>query len=195
MPGLWHAHGAHDEGDGRLGTLDMPGVREASELEGGVMAVDRETLRKFRLPSICSYCHGENILLRRTVSGSGINMFFWMCVECQSHAKQDDIWIPHAVISYWIGQGRFKTPEDIPVHVEYASKRRCAICRRYGAEYHHWAPQSMAKFFGDDWAKWPGEYLCKEHHDLWHEIVTPHLHGRRSTKRAKEVMAWAQEQT
>jgi DNA-directed RNA polymerase subunit RPC12/RpoP len=48
---------------------------------------------------------------------------------------------------------------------------RCARCGARGAEEHHWAPHSMF----DDSAAWPTDYLCRDCHARWHQIVTPGL--------------------
>jgi 5-methylcytosine-specific restriction endonuclease McrA len=56
---------------------------------------------------------------------------------------------------------------------------QCVVCGNYGAELHHFAPQSLARNFGDNWPKWPTAYLCRPCHDLWHSTVTPHMFGVR----------------
>lgn len=146
-------------------------------------------------PRPCDYCGDDRVSLRRTIAGNGSIMYFWYCAECRWHARKTDQWVGHAVIAEMVGVGLYDSPEDIPIHVDYKSEFRCEICGRHGAEYHHWAPRSMARFFGDDWVRWPGAYLCKAHHDLWHEVVTPYLHGRRSKPRAQEVVAWVEGRT
>lgn len=170
-----------------MGALGLPAMRPQPELEGGVMAVDKATMRRARRRD-CEYCGCDRVVLRRTVASNGANMYFWLCAECQDHARRKNQWLSHAVINTWVELGKFDSPEDIPIHVEYQSSRRCEVCGRAGAEYHHWAPKSLAKYFGDDWHEWPGSFLCKTHHDMWHEIVTPLMHGRRGTERAQQVL-------
>ncbi len=150
------------------------------------MAVTAEQLQNAE-PRPCDYCGDERVLLRRTISGSGIAMYFWLCAECQGHARRQNQWISHEVIGEWVRRGRLESPEAVPIFTDYASTRTCTVCGRTGAEYHHWAPRSMAAEFGDDWALWPGDYLCKAHHDLWHEVVTPDMPGRGNQERGKAV--------
>lgn len=54
------------------------------------------------------------------------------------------------------------------------SSRQCAYigCNEIAVEYNHWGPRYL---FPDDYENWPGDYLCPEHHLLWHRIVTPDM--------------------
>jgi len=64
----------------------------------------------------------------------------------------------------------------------------CAVegCGSRATQLHHWAPQTLEDWFGEEWAKWPTSWLCREkHHPLWHRVVTPEL---TSPKTVGEVM-------
>lgn len=126
-------------------------------------------------PRDCEYCRCDRVVLRRIVSSSGTVMYFWLCAECQDHARKSNQWIPHTVIETWVNRGRLDSPEEVPIFADYKGETRCVVCDRSGAEWHHWAPQSMAEAFGEEWKKWPGAYLCRQHHEQWHRIVTPDL--------------------
>ena len=41
-------------------------------------------------------------------------------------------------------------------------------CENVGVEHHHYAP---AHLFPEDSNNWPAGYLCRFHHDLWHEVT------------------------
>lgn len=69
-----------------------------------------------------------------------------------------------------------------------AAGELCAVegCGSRATQLHHWAPQSLEEWFGDEWSKWPTSWLCRDkHHPLWHQVVTPDLTG---PKRIGEVM-------
>jgi hypothetical protein len=41
-----------------------------------------------------------------------------------------------------------------------------------GVEWHHFGPVHL---FHDEADNWPGAYLCRMHHALWHSLVTPNM--------------------
>ena len=127
-------------------------------------------------------------MLRRKYASNGSERFFWYCPNCNRHANQRHYWISHKTIKRWQGEGRLPDNlEQIPVIADYRENVSCVVCGRPGAEYHHFAPQSLADFFGDDWHLWPTAYLCRKHHDQWHDIVTFYLPGRRDHDLAQRV--------
>ena len=122
----------------------------------------------------CDRC-GTLAVLRANIIGNGTRQYFWWCKRCKritpqaTYLKHDDV---KAVCAHF-----GKDISEIPVLNNYAkdNRIRCAVCGAVGAEYHHWAPQSMREAFGLEWPQWPTAYLCKAHHDQWHKIVTPQL--------------------
>lgn len=53
--------------------------------------------------------------------------------------------------------------------------RVCAVCGKRETEEHHFMPRSIAASFGLDADAWPKAWLCREHHSIWHRLVTPFL--------------------
>lgn len=64
--------------------------------------------------------------------------------------------------------------QSLPVFIDdRPNSEPCAVCgTRKGTQYHHFAPKHL---FGFDAEKWPGAYLCDEHHKEWHNKVTPNM--------------------
>lgn len=91
------------------------------------------------------------------------------CYECESRVGD---WIPKASLSE-----RGLEPDDLPIVGGVVSDEPCAVygCKRVGVEDHHWAPQRLRDWFGDEYSGYPQTYLCRYHHDLWHRVVTPEL--------------------
>jgi hypothetical protein len=99
--------------------------------------------------------------------------YAWVCQTCSTMAPfGGPMWIPKDLVESRIAK---ELCESLPVivHVPVA---RCVVCGARGVEEHHWAPRAM---FGLEVSRqWPTDWLCKEHHDLWHSIVTPQLVNR-----------------
>lgn len=58
--------------------------------------------------------------------------------------------------------------ESLPLFVDYSlDAPKCEVrgCDNIGSEYHHYAPQHLF----EDAEDWATGWLCKPHHDLWHE--------------------------
>jgi hypothetical protein len=81
----------------------------------------------------------------------------------------------------WIGHDKVKAAginvEDLPVIKDYTGRAVCAVCGNKETQYHHWMPKHLVTDGIAD--QWPGDYLCKYHHDMWHRIVTPNMHMRK----------------
>ena len=120
----------------------------------------------------CRFCTFiDAVKLRRKIASNGVNMYTWWCTECEQHASVLTF-IPHKVVKGWQDSNKLKISlDEIPVVDDFSHELPCVICGQPG-EYHHWAPQSLAEFFGNDWQKWPGSALCRKHHNQWHSIVT-----------------------
>lgn len=127
--------------------------------------------------------------LRRKITRNGIEKFFWACLDCGGrHANQRYYWVSRKDVDRWRQAGRLKIDSirDIPIVADYSDDVACIICGCNGAEYHHLAPQSLSEFF-DEYSQWPGMYLCRKHHQQWHNIVTWYLPGRTDVELAHAV--------
>jgi hypothetical protein len=115
----------------------------------------------------CANCHTmSEATLVRNITGSGTSQVYWKCNACHKNAVGTARFIQHALIT-----GYGIKIDDIPTEKDYRVEK-CAVCGELGAEYHHWAPRHL---FGDNADKWPTAYLCKAHHDEWHNILTPNM--------------------
>lgn len=69
--------------------------------------------------------------------------------------------------------------DDLPIVKDNTNSQEvCVVCGS-PAEWHHWAPTAYAEKFGEDWSLYPTAPLCRYHHFLWHDIVTPGLVKKR----------------
>lgn len=93
-------------------------------------------------------------------------------------------WCRHC--TYWNGGWSFArlqqehgvTPDQLPIERDYLDDADpCAVrgCRNPGAEYHHWAPQSIF----EDADMWPISPLCQQHHRNWHDLTGIAIGGAR----------------
>lgn len=122
------------------------------------------------------------IKLRRQIMQSGGIQIFWYCVSCQKKANSKFISKQEANS---ILRPFGKTFEDLPIIDDYRNGGEpCEVCGKSGTQYHHWLPQAFMEQV-ENHSAWPGSYLCQEHHDLWHNIVTPYLPGFGNTKEAQ----------
>lgn len=96
--------------------------------------------------------------------------FVWVCSECRTRNpdRSKNFFIDSELVRKHVSPEKI---ERLPVIMPDLSNR-CAVCGSRGAELHHWAPTGI---FGKESGDWPKDYLCKEHHDLWHLMVTPQL--------------------
>lgn len=106
--------------------------------------------------------------VHKCIIDSGAEFFGWRCQECQG-------WVPKKGGGTWISKEELTSfgldLDGLPVIYDAGS--RCAVCGIRNAELHHWLPVGLVGREEAD--KWPMDYLCKEHHDKWHRIVTPQL--------------------
>lgn len=143
-------------------------------------------------PWICRECEtcGGKTVLRKRINTNGAVAYVWWCVACGHYAVKRSQNIPHETVERWFAHRvDGKTTDDIPICADLRELQSCEICGSAGAELHHFAPQSLRDYFGDEWVKWPTMYLCKAHHDLWHSCVTPNMPHVRHTEIAQTVLA------
>lgn len=131
----------------------------------------------------CPECEEETLELSRQIASNGSYQIGWFCQQCDRWMHRDPspgLWLPRRKVEEFLA-GRGLTVADLPVPRDLsADAPRCDVrgCEDPG-EYHHWAPQAWMDRFGPDWPAYPGGYLCRKHHTLWHEIVTPSLRGHK----------------
>lgn len=59
--------------------------------------------------------------------------------------------------------------ESITVGDDYSlNNPPCKRCGERGTQLHHWAPKELF----EDAEDWPQDYLCKKHHQEWHDTIT-----------------------
>ena len=120
----------------------------------------------------CKQCENTSeALLVRDITNSGVSNVYWLCSKCQGHAQGAAQWISHRKLTdYGI------VIDDLPI-IQDGRSDLCIVCGQSATEYHHWAPRHI---FGDESDLWPGAFLCKIHHDQWHQMVTPNMYKIRN---------------
>jgi hypothetical protein len=130
----------------------------------------------------CGDMTQQEIIKKKTASG--VFQVGWWCLDCDGgftgDGKTINYYIPHAKL-VWMGL-TLESLREIEPNYELNT---CVVCKKLGAEYHHWAPQALEGQFKEP-NKWPGAYLCKPHHDEWHSIVTPDLRPKAKQQEAND---------
>lgn len=133
----------------------------------------------------CKRCKkNDAIKLRRQFAANGMMQFMWYCTRCNHVADNQKPFVKKSLVQSWLDTGKIPSLDSIQIVNDYRINAVCCVCGDFGAEYHHWLPQCFGSLV-DDHSQWPGGYLCKKHHDIWHEIVTPYLPGRGATEYAR----------
>lgn len=115
----------------------------------------------------CIMCKTTGLVdLVRNINNTGASNVFWKCRACGKNAMGSAYWISHKkIVDHGI------SIDDIPVNEDQRSDL-CAVCGEPGVHLHHWAPRFI---FGDICDNWPVSYLCRKHHQEWHDRVTPRM--------------------
>lgn len=130
------------------------------------------------IPKICTHCSGQDIRLGRQIAKNGVTQYLWYCADCHRPPGGVNLFVSHVTIAHW--QKTKRLPQDLTklrLLNDYRDGHDCVVCGRSGVEFHHFAPQALAEYFGPDWFRWPAVYLCDEHHKLWHSVVTFYMPG------------------
>lgn len=70
--------------------------------------------------------------------------------------------------------------DGLTVEDDYSEHNpKCVRCGARGTQLHHWAPKELF----EDAEQWPQSYLCRLHHQEWHDKVTTKL---RTLRRREE---------
>jgi hypothetical protein len=105
-----------------------------------------------------------------TIASNGVRHYHLRCVRCRG--VHGDGAVPH-------GDTLLQLIDLASVPVYSDAGEWAATCERCGAHYaelHHWAPWHLF----EDANEWPTAWLCRDCHTLWHSIVTPEMHRKRT---------------
>lgn len=142
---------------------------------------------------VCQRCNeNDRIKLRKQYARNGVVQFMWFCTRCNHTADSKRPFVAKSKVDGWIRAGKIPSLDDIQTINDYREGNVCEVCGALGTEYHHWLPQCFSEVV-ENHSLWPGAYLCKKCHDIWHETVTPYLPGRGRTEYAqytKEKYLW-----
>jgi hypothetical protein len=123
----------------------------------------------------CERCGGEHVKLRRLVIGNGDCLVAWRCLDCNRWASNPVQWLAHEAANAMLAKWGKKVQSLDKVDDYSAKGTPCLVCGDHDTEWHHVAPEALAEQFGGEWICWPVIPLCRKHHILWHQIVTPGL--------------------
>ena len=91
--------------------------------------------------------------LARQVAANGSSQVGWRCYGCERWAETR--WYGHDEVKNHIAKWGYEF-DQIPVVADYRSNAKCAVCGTFGGEIHHFAPQSLREFFGEEWMELAG---------------------------------------
>lgn len=95
----------------------------------------------------------QDIDIRRAHNGA--LSYYLACHDCGKNFSQK-----HADVPGWAKQA--------PLRADNAgTSHPCARCKSQFTEYHHFAPRAIFT----DADRWPGAWLCKPCHQLWHSAM------------------------
>lgn len=132
----------------------------------------------------CSTCEQTgSVHLIRNVQINGNSLVKWHCETCDKFVSQS---LPHPRVLHYLAYLRQRYPErSIPSTIEEINTRNdyresdpCFVCgATKGTEYHHFLPQTFRHDprVAPNWEQWAacGVRLCRDCHELWHELVAP----------------------
>ena len=113
----------------------------------------------------CNFC-GNPPRLVKSIGSDGSVRIYYYCDNCRKNAIRP---------AFWISKKQFTNEqiESIPILIDGTIEAEpCAYhgCSKPG-QYHHAAPRYI---FDNEADKFPGFYLCLEHHRQWHDTVDKH---------------------
>jgi hypothetical protein len=104
----------------------------------------------------CPSCKTNQWALVSVIKQNGIKVVKSQCLNCAESSGQFPI--------------DYIDPELCPIWTDHRSIC-CMRCGALEAEMHHYAPRHLF----DDSDEWGTIPLCREHHRIWHKIVTPNM--------------------
>jgi hypothetical protein len=124
-------------------------------------------------------CPTYEITIGKIVMGSGGIHIKAVCPVCGHNLKGSGQWISKKAIPLEILES-LPTLDDYTIHLP-----PCEVCGGIGVELHHWAPKEL---FPETFELWPKSYLCKQHHDEWHNKITnPYRTLRKQQEKANGI--------
>lgn len=131
---------------------------------------------------LCHTCQQKTRMYFKIVS-DGTRQYRWYCASCERSWSPDGksgYFIPHRIAESMLSGLSSEQKKEFDAERCLSDERsECFVCGALGAQNHLFAPQSLRKYFGDDFEKYPQLPLCDYHHRLWHETVTWYLPGYR----------------
>lgn len=133
-----------------------------------------------RIPT-CPRCDDAPSILTVHLLRNGSTQNRAECSECRKllHFGEKTPYISNEII--WHAQDirmEIAWAHDVLMVNDTQQERQCAYgagtknqCTNTDVEYHHFGPKS---YFADH-GNWPMAWLCRSHHNHWHEEVTPGL--------------------
>lgn len=98
-------------------------------------------------------CFHPSHELECTLARNGVTQYRRRCIDCG---------LAHGVKHAQVGPG-----EAAVMTANYTDQNHpCARCDNHHTEYHHFAPQAIFGSYEADC--WPGAWLCRECHSIWH---------------------------
>lgn len=114
----------------------------------------------------CERCNLDiQARLVRKIATNGVTFIYWECPSGHAITKTPK-WLPHSEVTKYVDIS------TLPVVEDYSDLEKCVVCGDRSTEWHHFAPRYL---FGDAADNWPGAHLCRYHHMLWHQLVTPEM--------------------
>lgn len=150
-------------------TVRFPTSRKGGRAGKGNISTNPEKFPP-KKNGFCRVCKTQTVaVLHQLVQHNGAQTFVWCCSQCQQNNPfGGEYYIAKEKVQSYL---TLEQIEKLPVQM-FVAEHRCVVCGERTCELHHWAPKGI---FGKDASLWPTDYLCKIHHDLWHQTVTPQL--------------------
>lgn len=112
----------------------------------------------------------------KVIMASGEIHIRYRCRACHKNLNTNGEWVGKKMLI-----AKNIDIESLPVFDDYTENNpTCAVCGRRGTELHHFAPKEL---FPETFELWPKSYLCKEHHQEWHNKITVPLRKYRNRER------------
>jgi hypothetical protein len=134
------------------------------------------------LDTTCDKC-GSQVEARAVIASNGIKHYRGFCIRNCTPSPVVQA-IKHSLLNE-------RQKDRLPIHKDHREGHTYNVCEVCGAlsdvEFHHIMPSAF-NFSKDNWGC-VGVFLCREHHEEWHDIVTWYMNPLTPNKQLrKEVM-------
>ncbi len=109
---------------------------------------------------ICPDC-GDRTVIYRQINRNGGKVVAERCPSCKKNPNKGRPFLSKKLVENW---DLLPLLED---NMMYSSPCIYKGCENKNTEYHHFAPRHLFQ----DFEKWPGGFLCMEHHSVWHKTT------------------------